>query len=152
MWHGACFAAAANPHWSNVCGATDAQRKMQPSSQPWTLFCCSFLHLTTVQMRDLKTEVSGMHHFTCTTSGRLQIGLSCVVDTRLLVNLRTFSGALAHWKSWRFTFTAYAGALSRDMKRLMERAVAANTDGDILNVHLSAADRATSTQLFYQVL
>ena len=32
------------------------------------------------------------------------------------------------------------------MKRLVERAVAATTDGEILNVHLSATDRAMSAQ------
>ena len=59
-----------------------------------------------------------------------------LVDTRLLVKPRTFSGALADWTSRRFAFTACAGAQSPDMKRLMGRAVAADTDGEIFNVHL----------------
>ena len=63
-----------------------------------------------------------------------------LVDTRLRGKPRTFSGALADWKPWRFTFTAYARAPRPDMKSLMERAVAAATHGDILNVHLSPAD------------
>ena len=45
--------------------------------------------------------------------------------------------------------TAYARALSPDTKRLMERAVAANTDDEVLYLQLSAADRAMSTQLFH---
>ena len=59
-----------------------------------------------------------------------------LVDTRLLGKPRTFSGALADWKSWRLTLTTHARALIPDMKRLMERAVAAG------------ADRTMSTQLF----
>ena len=74
---------------------------------------------------------------------------TALVDARLLGKLRTFSVALAERKSWRLTFTAYAGALSPDMKRLTERAVAADTDGEILNVQLSSAGRAMSTQLFF---
>ena len=35
------------------------------------------------------------------------------------------------------------------MKRPMERAVAATTDGEVLNVQLSTADRAVSTDLFH---
>ena len=34
------------------------------------------------------------------------------------------------------------------MKRLERRAVAATTDGEIIDVHPSAADRAMSTQFF----
>ena len=45
---------------------------------------------------------------------------TALVDTRLLGKPGTFSGALAEWKPWRFTFTAYAKALRPDMKRLTE--------------------------------
>ena len=45
---------------------------------------------------------------------------TALVDTRLLGKPRPFSGALAGWKSSR------AGTLSPEMKRAMERAVAAD--------------------------
>ena len=69
--------------------------------------------------------------------------LTALVDNTLLEKPRTFSGALAHWKSRRSTFVAYAGALSPDMERLMERAVAPDTDGEILNSQLSSHEHAT---------
>ena len=53
------------------------------------------------------------------------------------------------WMVWRFTFTAYAGALSPDMKRLTGRAVDAHTDGEVLNVNLPPEKRTLSTRLFY---
>ena len=55
---------------------------------------------------------------------------AALADTRVLGSLECSSGAFAAWKSWRFTFTSHAGALSPDMKR-------------------SAGDRAMSTQLFH---
>ena len=61
---------------------------------------------------------------------------TALVDTRLLGKPQTFSGLHADWKSWRFTFTACAGDLKPDMRRLMERAVATDTDGEIFNVQL----------------
>ena len=65
---------------------------------------------------------------------------TALVDTKLFGKPRTFSGAVADQKPWRCTFTAYAGALSPEVKRLVERAVAADTEYEILNVQLSAAD------------
>ena len=56
-----------------------------------------------------------------------------MVDTRLLGKPRTFSKALTDWKAWRVTFTACAGALSPDMKRLMKLLVDAVTEGQVLN-------------------
>ena len=56
-------------------------------------------------------------------------------------------GEASHRRSWRFTLTANASALNPDMKRFMESAVAPDTDGEILNVQLSTADRAVSTRL-----
>ena len=73
---------------------------------------------------------------------------TALVDTRLLGRPRTLSGALADWMSCRFTFTAYGGALSPDMMKLMLRAVATDIDGEIPNVQLSTADGVRSAQLF----
>ena len=59
---------------------------------------------------------------------------AALVDTRLSDKPRTFSGVLADWKSWRFTFAAFARAVG-----LMERAVETDTDGEMVNVQLSIA-------------
>ena len=78
----------------------------------------------------MNTAVHAIRDAALRTSCGRQQQPTALADTRVLGILECSSGAFAAWKSWRFTFTSHAGALSPDMKR-------------------SAGDRAMSTQLFH---
>ena len=55
-------------------------------------------------------------------------------------------------KQFQFLFSAYAGAVSSDLRMIMSNAVISQTDTECLNINLSQAQRSLSTQLYYMLV
>ena len=73
-----------------------------------------------------------------------------MVDTRLLGKPRNFDGMDASWRGFRFSPTAYAGAVNPRLAELMNSAVTA-TEPQALCAALGPTDRAWSAQLYYML-
>jgi hypothetical protein len=75
-----------------------------------------------------------------------------LVDTRLLSKPRNFDGTMGGWKQFKFLFTAYAGAVSADLRKIMHDATSASTDAECLNINMGVHERGMSTQLYYMLV
>ena len=78
-------------------------------------------------------------------------GASAVVDTRLLSKQMAFDGRETSWRSFKFHFVAYCGAIDSRLKDLLvlgeTRVVAA-----MRNIHMDPDTRALSAQLYYTLI
>ena len=75
-------------------------------------------------------------------------GASAVVDTRLLSKPMAFDGRETSWRSFKFQFVAYCGAID---SRLMDFLVLGETRdvAAMRNIHMDLDTRALSAQLYY---
>ena len=78
-------------------------------------------------------------------------GASAVVDTRLLSKPTAFDVRETSWRSFKFQFVAYCGAIDSRLKDLLvlgeTRDVAA-----MRNIHMDPDTRALSAQLYYMLI
>ena len=78
-------------------------------------------------------------------------GASAAVDTRLLSKPMAFDGRETSWRSFKFHFVAYCGAIDSRLKDLLvlgeTRDVAA-----MRNIHMDPDMRALSAQLYYMLI
>ena len=71
-----------------------------------------------------------------------------LVDTRVLGKPRNFDGHQENWRSFKFMFLGYAGAVNADLRAGMVKSEAL-AEGAIVNSALAADDQKISTQLYY---
>ena len=80
---------------------------------------------------------------------------SSIIDLKTLGKPLTFDGATEKWASWSFKFEAWCGLLpdvgTSTVIELMDRAVAATSDGDVM-INAMGAESATIAQNLYYIL
>ena len=80
---------------------------------------------------------------------------SSIIDLKTLGKPLTFDGSTEKWASWSFKFEAWCGLLpdvgTSTVIELMDRAVAATSDGDVM-INAMGAESATIAQNLYYIL
>ena len=79
------------------------------------------------------------------------IGPSAVVDTRLLGKPVAFDGQETIWRSFKFQFAAYSGAIDSRLKDLLVLGESRHV-GTMRNIHMDPDTRALSAQLYYMLI
>ena len=75
----------------------------------------------TDENHQLRNVVQQMHQAAAASSTATKASRSgALVDTRMAAKPSQFDGQHEHWYDWSFTFKAYCGAISGDLRKLME--------------------------------
>ena len=78
------------------------------------------------------------------------VGASAVVDTRLLGKPLALDGRETSWRSFKFQFLAYCGAIDSHLKDLL--VLGETRDVVAMRIHMGPDTRALSAQLHYMLI